>query len=71
MNALFNKVFSQLQIVYNNFLKFLKTLKKIKTYFIRVNNCHKMTQETREKKTQKIDRTICSHISKKFVSFFS
>ena len=49
INALFNKVFSRLQIVYNNFLKFSKTLKKIKTYFICVNNRHKVTRETRKK----------------------
>ena len=71
MNALLDKIFLQLQIIYNNFLKSLKTLKEIKTYFICVNNCHKMTRKTREKKkTQKIDRTTRFHTSKKFVSFF-
>ena len=48
MNALFNKVFFRLQIVYDSLLKFSKTLKKIKTYFIRVNNRRKMTQKIRE-----------------------
>ena len=72
MNALLDKVFFQLQIVYDNFLKFSKTLKKIKTYFIRVNNRHKMTRKTREKKKiQKIDRTIRFHTLKRFVLFFS
>ena len=71
MNALFNKVFFQLRIVYDNFLKSSKTLKKIKTYFICVNNRHKMTRKTCEKeKIQKIDRTIRFHTSKRFVSFF-
>ena len=72
MNALLDKVFSQLRIVYDNLLKSSKTLKEIKTYFIRVNNCHKMTRETREKeKTQKTDKTVRSHTSKRFVSFSS
>ena len=70
MNALLDKVFLQLRIVYDNFLKSLKTLKEIKAYFIRVNNCHKMTRKIREKeKIQKIDKTIHSHILKRFVSF--
>ena len=70
MNALLDKVFFRLRIVYNNFLKSLKTLKEIKTYFICVNNRHKMTRKIREKeKTQEIDRTVRSHISKRFVSF--
>ena len=72
MNALFDKVFFQLRIVYDNFLKSLKTLKEIKAYFIHVNNRHKMTPEIREKKKiQKIDKLIRFHTSKKFVSFFS
>ena len=72
MNILLDKVFSQLQIVYDNFLKSLKTLKEIKAYFTRVNNRHKMTRKTREKeKIQKIDRAAHFHISKRFVSFFS
>ena len=72
MNALLDKVFFQLRIVYDNLLKSLKTLKEIKTYFICVNNRHKVTRETREKKkTQKIDRIICFYISKRFVLFFS
>ena len=71
MNALFNKVFFRLRIVYNNFLKSLKTLKEIKAYFICINNRHKMTRKTREKeKTQKIDRAVRFHISKQFVLFF-
>ena len=49
MNALLDKIFFQLQIVYDNFLKLSKTLKKIKTYFIRVNNHHKMTRKIRKK----------------------
>ena len=49
MNALLDKVFFRLRIVYENFLKFLKMLKEIKTYFICVNNRHKMTRKTREK----------------------
>ena len=45
-------------------------LKKIKAYFICVNNCHKMTRETREKKkTQKIDKLTRSYTSKRFISF--
>ena len=72
MNALLNKVFFRLWIVYNNLLKSSKTLKEIKAYFIRVNNRHRMTREIREKeKTQKIDRAARSHTSKRFVSFFS
>ena len=70
MNALFNKIFFELQIVYDNFLKSSKTLKKIKIYFIHVNNRHKMTRKTREKKKiQKIDRIICFYTLKKFISF--
>ena len=70
MNALLDKVFFQLQIVYDNFLKSSKTLKEIKAYFIYVNNRHKMTREIREKKkTQKIDKAVRFHILKKFVSF--
>ena len=49
MNALLDKVFFWLRIVYNNLLKLSKTLKKIKTYFIRVNNRHRMTRKIREK----------------------
>ena len=72
INALLNKVFFQLRIVYDNFLKSLKILKKIKTYFIYVINRYKMMRETREKKkTQKIDKAVRFHISKKFVSFSS
>ena len=71
MNALLDKVFFQLRIVYDNFLKSSKTLKKIKIYFIRVNNRHKMTRKTHEKKkTQKIDKAAHSYISKQFVLFF-
>ena len=72
MNALFDKIFFRLQIVYDNLLKSSKTLKKIKTYFIRVNNRHKVTRKIRKKKKiQKINRTIRFHTSKQFVSFFS
>ena len=72
MNALLDKVFSQLRIVYDNLLKPSKTLKEIKAYFICINNRHKVTRKTCEKeKTQKIDRAVRSHISKRFVSFFS
>ena len=72
MNALFNKVFLRLRIVYDNFLKSSKTLKKIKTYFIRVNNRHKMTRKIREKeKIQKIDRAVRFYTLKRFVSFSS
>ena len=72
MNALLDKVFSRLQIVYDNFLKFSKTLKEIKIYFIRVNNRYKVTRKTREKeKTQKINRAARFHTSKRFVSFSS
>ena len=49
MNALFNKVFFWLWIIYDNLLKFSKTLKKIKAYFICVNNRHKMTRKIRKK----------------------
>ena len=71
INALLNKVFFQLRIIYDNFLKLSKTLKEIKAYFICVNNRHKMTRKTCEKeKIQKIDRTIHLYISKRFVSFF-
>ena len=70
MNVLFDKVFFRLQIIYDNFLKSSKTLKEIKAYFIRVNNCHKMTRKIREKeKTQKIDKAVRFYISKRFVSF--
>ena len=49
-----------------------KTLKKIKAYFICVNNRHKMTRKTREKeKIQKIDRTIRLFTFKRFVLFSS
>ena len=45
-------------------------MKKIKTYFICVNNCYKITRKIREKKKiQKINRTIRSHTLKKFVLF--
>ena len=72
MNALLDKVFLRLRIVYDNFLKSSKTLKEIKTYFTHVNNRYKMTRKTREKKkTQKIDRTVCFYTSKQFVSFSS
>ena len=72
MNALLNKVFFWLRVVYDNLLKFPKTLKEIKAYFIRVNNCHKITRKTREKeKTYEIDRAVRLHTSKQFVSFFS
>ena len=72
MNALLDKIFSQLQIIYDNFLKSSKTLKEIKAYFIRINNRHKITRKTYEKeKIQKIDRVIRFHTSKQFVSFFS
>ena len=50
MNALLDKVSFQLRIVYDNLLKPSKTLKEIKAYFIRVNNRHKVTRKTREKK---------------------
>ena len=50
MNALLDKVFFCLQIVYDNFLKFSKTLKEIKAYFIFIHNCYKMTRKIREKK---------------------
>ena len=47
-------------------------MKEIKTYFIYVNNRHKMTRKTRKKeKTQKIDKTVRFHASKRFVSFSS
>ena len=70
MNALFDKIFLRLRIVYDNFLKSLKTLKEIKAYFIRVNNRHKMTRETREKKKiQKINRAVRFHTLKQFISF--
>ena len=72
MNALFDKIFSQLSIVYDNFLKSSKTLKEIKTYFICINNRYKMTRKIREKeKIQKINKTIRSYTSKQFVLFFS
>ena len=72
MNALLNKVFSRLRIVYDNLLKPSKTLKEIKAYFIRVNNCYKVTREICEKeKTQKIDRAARFYTSKRFVSFSS
>ena len=70
MNALLDKIFFRLQIVYDNFLKSSKILKEIKTYFICINNRYKMTRKTREKeKTQKIDRAICFHTSKWFILF--
>ena len=70
MNVLFNKVSSQLQIIYNNLLKSSKTLKKIKAYFIYINNRHKITRKIRKKeKIKKIDKTVCLHKSKQFVSF--
>ena len=50
INALCNKIFFQLQIIYNNLLKSSKTLKEIKTYFIHVNNRYKMTRKIHEKK---------------------
>ena len=72
MNVLLDKIFFQLQIVYDNLLKSSKTLKEIKAYFIRVNNRHKMTRKTRKKgKIQKIDRTIRFFMFKRFVPFFS
>ena len=71
MNALLNKVFFRLQIIYDNFLKSSKTLKKIKAYFIRVNNRYKVTRKIHEKeKTQKIDRAVRFHTLKQFVLFF-
>ena len=72
MNVLFNKVFFQLQIIYNNFVKFSKTLKKIKAYFTCVNTRHKITRKIRKKeKTQKIDKAIHSRTLKRFASFLS
>ena len=72
MNALFNKVFFRLQIVYDNLLKSSKTLKEIKTYFIRINNRHKVTRKTcKKEKTQETDKAICFHTLKQFISFFS
>ena len=72
MDALLDKVFLRLRIVYDNLLKPSKTLKEIKTYFICVNNRHKMMRKTHEKeKTQKIDRATRSHTLKRFVSFSS
>ena len=72
MNALLDKVFSRLRIIYNNLLKSSKTLKEIKAYFIRVDNCHKMTRKIYKKeKIQKIDRAARSHTLKRFVSFSS
>ena len=72
MNALFNKIFFWLQIIYDNFLKSLKTLKEIKAYFIYVNNRHKMTRKIcKKEKIQKIDKAIRAHTSKRFVSFSS
>ena len=72
MNALLDKVFFRLRIVYDNLLKFSKTLKEIKAYFIRVNNRHKVTRKICEKeKTQKIDRAARSHTSKRFILFSS
>ena len=71
-NALLDKTFLRLQIIYNNLLKSSKILKEIKTYFIRINNCHKMMQKICEKKKiQKIDRATRSSMSKQFVSFSS
>ena len=65
MNIWLDKIFSQLQVVYDNLLKSLKMLKKFKTCFIDINNCHKMTRKIHEKeKIQKIDRTIRFHILK-------
>ena len=72
MNALLDKVFFRLQVVYDNLLKSPKTLKEIKTYFTRVDNRHRMTRKTHEKeKTQKIDRAARFHTLKRFVSFSS
>ena len=72
MNALLDKVSFQLRIVYDNLLKSSKTLKEIKAYFTRVDNCHRMTRKIREKeKTQKIDRAARSYTLKWFVSFSS
>ena len=72
INALLDKIFFRLRIVYDNLLKFLKTLKKIKTYFIRVNNRYKVTRKIRKKeKIQKIDKVVHFHTSKQFVSFSS
>ena len=71
IDALLDKVFFRLWIVYDNLLKFLKILKKIKVYFICVNNHHKMTREIRKKeKIQKINRTTRFFALKRFVSFF-
>ena len=65
INALLDKVSFRLRIIYNNFLKFSKTLKKIKTYFIRVNNRHKIMQKIHKKeKIQKIDKTTYFHTLK-------
>ena len=70
INALLDKVFFQLQIVYDNFLKSSKTLKEIKAYFICVNNRYKMTRKIcKKEKTQKIDRTARFHTSKRFILF--
>ena len=47
-------------------------MKKIKIYFIYVNNRHKVTRKIYKKeKVQKIDKATCSHILKRFISFFS
>ena len=71
MNVLFDKVFFRLWVVYDNLLKSSKTLKEIKTYFIYINNRHKVTRKTREKeKIQKIDRAVRFHTLKQFVLFF-
>ena len=72
MNVLFNKVFFQLQITHNNFLKSSKTLKEIEIYFIYINNRHKVTQKIcKKKKIRKIDKSTRFHTSKRFVSYFS
>ena len=72
INALLDKIFLRLQIVYDNFLKFFKILKKIKVYFTHVNNCHKITRKTYEKKKiQKVDKSAHLFTTKKFVLFFS
>ena len=53
-------------------MKSFKTLKKIKTYFICINNRYKITRKIHKKeKIQKINRTIHFHTLKRFVSSFS
>ena len=67
MNALFDKILSRLRMKYENLLKFSKILKKIKTFFIRIDNRPKKYKKLKKKFRNQVNQLVF----KKFVSIFS